>query len=403
LSFPLSSGQGRAITLQFTSSGEAVGFNSGEISYTATDGTNFDTISLPITVEISKQIITENQPPLTVTPDFWSESLQPGESTSESFTVCTNSHTALSAVTFTPSPGASGSWVSGINPLGSMLASTCQNKALNLTVSNGTLPGVYTGSIQVVGQGVANAQDTISLYIVVQQTGMINATCGINDTGACNCPVGSEYWGVPLCNCQPANLYVLNGTIHGGSDDGKPYNGTLRAGAGTSIIAGTNEADIIYTGQSGDRVCGNGGDDIIFGGNSPDIIDGNAGNDVIYGGSGDDTLYGKDGNDEIHGGQGYDSIDGGDGDDTIYGDDQDDLIYGGPGNDVIYGGNGKDKLCGNAGNDRLYGENNNNVLDGGTGINILNGGTGNNVCYRGPTFTNCQSTPPGIYDECGPS
>ncbi len=311
--FTLNQGEDNTIDMSFISSSMAMGYHNGKVVLTADDGLgNQETLNVPVTVEVTLQMgetpplgpNVSQPPPLTVVPDFWGATIEPDGSDNRNFSVCTNNFTALTSVTFTPSGGMPGDWVGMTTPLGPMGAGTCQDKMMDINVPNSTAPGVYTGYIMVEGQGASDAEDIIELYIVVEESS--NFTCLDNQSGYCNCPVGSGYWGVPVCNCIPATIYVLNGTIHGGPDDGKNYTGTLLGGPGTDIIAGTNGSDIIYTDIGGDRVCGHEGDDIIYGDNSGDIIDGGLVDDIIYAGAGADIIYGKDGNDLIYGEQGDD-------------------------------------------------------------------------------------------------
>jgi Ca2+-binding RTX toxin-like protein len=341
-------------------------------------------------------------PPLTVTPTFWAEKLDSGETTNKTFTICTNNQTSVDNVTFAPSAGEPGDWVGGLSPLGAIAPGSCLQKTIDLAVPNDTLTDAYEGTIQVMGGGSPSAVATIYMYMDILGSDSASVCLG-NESGYCNCPVGADYWGIPVCDCIPATIYVMDGIIHGGPDDGLPYNGTLRGGAGGDIIAGTNESDIIMTGSSGDRVCGHEGDDIIYGGNSGDLISGGAGNDIIYGNGSDDKIYGQSGDDIIYAGQGDDDIDAGSGNDIVYGGEGKDLIYGGPGDDEIYGGDGDDTICGNSEDDELYGETGNDDIDGGTGSNILDGGGDNkDYCYRGDTITNCDAQA-GEYTICGPS
>lgn len=403
--FSLSPGGTQPITIDFQADSNSTGYYSGELTFTVTDGNASEEISVPITVAVMSYGL-DISPPLNVTPGVWAATLQPTNSTSQVFTICTNSRTSLSGVAFTPSSGAPGSWVNDTGSLGPMGAGTCQLKSMSLTVPNGTAAGTYAGSIDVTGQGAIGAQDTILLAISVPSNGTnateSNCSFGLDNQSLCNCPVGSGYWDIPLCMCKPADIYVMNGIVYGGPDNGKAYNGTLRGGSGIDTIAGTNGSDIILGDESGDIICGLDGDDYIYGGNGDDLIDGGDGNDHLYGESGYDKIYGKEGNDWISGGQGNDQVDGGSGNDEIYGDGQDDLLYGGPGADTIYGGENKDTICGNADNDIIDGGGDADTIDGGTGTNTLNGGGGNNDCYRGPNISNC-TTKSGYYATCGPS
>jgi hypothetical protein len=513
-SFALNASETNDVDISFTASGTAVGYYSGEIKLTASDGSITESVKVPITVEVVGAG-TGTEPRITITPDFWGVALNAGDSVNKTFTICTNSFTAPTGITFTPSAGNPGNWIGGTSPLGSMSPSTCEQKTLTINVPNtttsgnysggveveaqgisggqgkvslfivvivqddaiqplsvtpkfwaenidsgdsanrtfmictnnftsvdsvslapsagmpgdwignlsplgpiapgtclqktlnmsvplDTLSGVYEGTIQVTGSGAPNAVDTIYLYMDVSGADGVEFCLG-NESGFCNCPVGANYWGIPVCDCIQATIYVLNGTIHGGSADGQPYTGTIYSGSGGDIIAGTNGSDIIYSGTSGDRICGHEGDDIIYGGNSGDIINGGPGDDTIYAQGSADRIYGESGNDIIYAGQGDDDVDGGSGDDTIYGDEGKDLIYGGPGNDQVFGGDGTDTICGNGGNDNLSGEVGKDDIDGGTGTDSLDGGNDNDNCYRGETVVSCESIKTGIIAICGPS
>lgn len=402
----LSLGDKMNVTMDFQAGSNSSGPYSGELTFTSSDGNVSETISVPITVTVMSYGL-DTSPPLNITPDFWAATLQPTNSTSQVFTICTNAHTSLSGVTFTPSSGEPGNWVNDTGSLGPMGAGTCQLKTMSLTVPNGTAAGTYGGSIELVGQGAIGARDTISMFITVSSNESSGGGCepGLNNMTLCNCPVGSLYSDIPVCMCRPADIYVLNNTIHGGPDDGLPYNHTLRSGTGTTtlVIAGTEDPDNIIGAPGTDIICGHGGDDNISGGNGPDMLDGGPGDDILYGDNADDTIYGKEGDDKIYGGQGNDKIDGGDGNDFLYGDDHDDLIYGGPGNDVIDGDTGKNTMCGNADDDNITTSGGSDILDGGTGTNTLNGADEKTSdCYRGTYVTNCTEES-GYYSTCGPS
>lgn len=194
----------------------------------------------------------------------------------------------------------------------------------------------------------------------------------------------------PTCNGLAATVYVDEGIIVGGQNNGKSYSTgegsrPLIGTNGNDVIVGTNAADQIL-GRSGDDVIcgllgndfihGDNGDDTIFGGatniaNDPsgkDTIQGGNGNDVIYGGDNDDTLVGQNGSDTIDAGTGKDTVDGGNGNDTLIGQDGEDSIHGGNGNDTIDAGAGADEVYAGKGND---------IVTGGPGNDYLNGQQGN--------------------------
>ena len=114
----------------------------------------------------------------------------------------------------------------------------------------------------------------------------------------------------PLCFGLPATIYVRNGAIVGGPDDGKPYRGTLLGTSGDDVIVGTPGRDLIKGYGGNDVICSLEGDDVIEGGDGNDRIAGGAGADILKGQLGDDTIAGGDGNDNIEGGGGNDQLDG---------------------------------------------------------------------------------------------
>lgn len=117
----------------------------------------------------------------------------------------------------------------------------------------------------------------------------------------------------PTCNGAPATIYVRDGTVVGGSNDGRRYRRVLRGTAGDDVIVGTTGSDRIKGLAGRDAICGRGGQDHIAAGDGDDVIDGGTGNDTIKGQAGSDTVDGGDGDDRIAGGTGDDRIDGGTG------------------------------------------------------------------------------------------
>jgi|GEM_PF-5850836 len=186
----------------------------------------------------------------------------------------------------------------------------------------------------------------------------------------------------PLCNGMTATIYVSNGMIVGGRDDGEVYGGELRGTWGMDVIVGTENADEIK-GRSGDDViCGVGGDDTLDGGFSDDWIDGGSGEDVMDGGMGEDVLRGGDGDDTLDGGMGEDHL------------------FGGAGSDVIDGKMGEDIACGGDGDDILEGGFGDDRMDGGTGTDAVDGGSfGSDQCVNAESALRCAVTA-GSVPEC---
>lgn len=150
-----------------------------------------------------------------------------------------------------------------------------------------------------------------------------------------SCTITNNDNAVPMCNGQTATVYVSNGFIVGGPDDGDAYAGTLNGGNGNDVIVGTSGADDIDGGNGNDTICAGDGDDIVDGGN--DI----------------DTIFGEDGNDDISGGNGADTIDAGEGTNEVLGGNGDDIIVTGAGDDTIDGELGEDSCTPGAGTNTL--------------------------------------------------
>ncbi len=134
---------------------------------------------------------------------------------------------------------------------------------------------------------------------------------------------------------------------------------------GDSVLLGTRERDVMFTGDA---------DDVIDGQDGDDYLDGEGGDDVLIGGVGADTL---------HGGDGQDDLSGGADDDILCGHTGDDVMSGGSGNDTLVGGEGDDVLDGGDGDDALQGGMGADTLDGGTGVDVLMGGDGNDALHGG--------------------
>jgi len=184
---------------------------------------------------------------------------------------------------------------------------------------------------------------------------------------------------------QPDTLNI-DGTPTSGADANEVIAGTDNAdliylGIGDDTGYGDGGDDIIYGGVGGDRIYGGAGNDFLDGGDLPDVIDGGEGDDIIFGGDsgssvgGFDQLIGGAGNDTIRGGIGIDKIFGNGGDDAIYGEaDTDPFMFGGDGNDIVDGGDEQDNLYGNAGDDLIIGGADKDILFGQEGDDILRPG-----------------------------
>ena len=179
----------------------------------------------------------------------------------------------------------------------------------------------------------------------------------------------------PNCFDKVATVYVDNGVIVGGPDDGEAFDGSLQGTFGDDVIVGT---------EGNDEISGRGGSDYICGGSGDDIIDGD---------SGDDVIFGEDGNDQINGSIGSDILCGGAGDDSTEGGTGNDKIDAGPGSDTTEGDTGTD-ICTNS-------ENRESCEDTDTLIIECNDNDGDGI---NNDIDNCPNTPnPPQHDNDGDS
>ena len=164
--FSLLQNNSNSVTATLVSNNAAVGYYSGNIAVTATSGAVSETIDIPVTVEIVLPP-SSGSPALAIIPSYWNETLLSNDNVTKLFSVCTNSATSVSAVTFAATGGAPGSWVSGLEALPAMAPDTCLPKTFTLSVPNGTFNGNYSGTITATGSGVPDAVDTVAMTIKV--------------------------------------------------------------------------------------------------------------------------------------------------------------------------------------------------------------------------------------------
>lgn len=158
-----------------------------------------------------------------------------------------------------------------------------------ITFAVGTLPGMANKQLSITSQSELDSfltREGVSSAIVgsdlVITYGVNNDTLTIQGYG--NQPVaGSHINGNSgdntIFGSQNGNLILT-----GNGDD------TIFAGAGATKIQGGADDDLLVGGAGNDILQGNTGDDIIFGGAGNDEIAGGAGNDILTGGSGNDTF-----------------------------------------------------------------------------------------------------------------
>ncbi|MCX6799869.1 MAG: calcium-binding protein [Candidatus Falkowbacteria bacterium] len=201
---------------------------------------------------------------------------------------------------------------------------------------------------------------------------------------------------IAMCEGKAATIYVKDGLIVGGPDDGKVYSGTLNGTDKNDVIVGTANADTINGGKGTDVIRALGGNNIIN-----ENSDGSAriyagkGNDTIHGGNKDNVIIDEGGNNTINGGNGKDYIEAGSGNDTINGGNGKDVIIDHGGTNIVNmgdsSGNGKDIVCTGNGNDTVNGGNGEDQIDTHGGTDIINGGHGgHDVFLNGENVSNCE-------------
>lgn len=122
--------------------------------------------------------------------------------------------------------------------------------------------------------------------------------------------IGINFPNAPGCFGMSATIYVENGIIIGGPQDGEIYTGLLLGTEGNDIIVGTSQSDDIESYSGNDFICALEGNDIVSAGDGHDNVDGGKGDDQLFGENGNDSLYGIIGNDKINGGKGEDECQG---------------------------------------------------------------------------------------------
>jgi hypothetical protein len=112
----------------------------------------------------------------------------------------------------------------------------------------------------------------------------------------------------PMCHDQTATIYVQNGVIVGGPNNGQNYNGNIVGTPGNDVIVGPPDSSV--------NVFGNGGNDTICTGSANDTVSTTSGNDWIDAGDGNNSVGSGGGNDTIRTGSGNDSVTAGSGTDS---------------------------------------------------------------------------------------
>jgi Ca2+-binding RTX toxin-like protein len=213
------------------------------------------------------------------------------------------------------------------------------------------------------GSSSSGASSVASSMSSQSSVGSSASSASSTSVSSASSSVASSVPSVGLCNGLPPTIYVQNGMIVGGPDNGSPFFGTLRGTNGNDVIMGTN------------------------------------GSDRIRGRDGNDTICSKGGSDRVRGDDGNDWIDGGDSSDDIQGNDGNDTIRGGDGSDLLLGSDGNDIMCAMGGSDLANGGDGNDKIDGGSGTDLINGQSGSDQCVNGEALQQCETTT-GTIPQC---
>lgn len=151
---------------------------------------------------------------------------------------------------------------------------------------------------------------------LVTNSGTVNGTIEL-DRGADKITNSGEIngdTGVGDDNDTITNSGEINGAITLGSGD-DVYQGALGSvtgavsgGAGSDLLVGGAEDNVLQGGAGADTLRGKHGDDTLAGNNGADLLNGGFGDDVIYGGFGGDEIRGARGDDILTGGNGSDTF-----------------------------------------------------------------------------------------------
>ncbi len=160
----------------------------------------------------------------------------------------------------------------------------------------------------------------------------------------------------------PIDIGALLGETHTFTNFTQLSDGRVIAAYGNNVRSSDNAKFRIL---SLDGVLGSEGADYMALGNSGDIAEGRAGNDQIVGGDGADTVFGGSGEDTLFGNDGEDTLVGGLGADTILGGSGGDFLFADEGADTLDGGTGDDLVAADV--SRATGSH----LDGGDGFDTL--------------------------------
>ena len=154
--------------------------------------------------------------------------------------------------------------------------------------------------------------------------------------------------------------------------------GTIQYRARNTVDPSGINGQSVYNGTAGvDRIAGGNDSDTFWGGDSRDWIEGGDGADVALGGDGDDIITDLNGDDVPKGGPGDDAIDAGPGLDIVMGGEGKDFTNGGANANETFGGDGDDFIMLGESLDAAFGDSGDDYEEGGNQPDLMQGDSGN--------------------------
>ncbi|MEK6902911.1 MAG: hypothetical protein AABX02_04990, partial [archaeon] len=162
---PVYPGIGKDISIQASAGASAAGNYTGVIRATATFGSQIETIDIPLNIEVfstSGSLLNVYPSPLPITASS-------GDTNYSTIQVCNDGETVLKTVSFTPSVGDAGGWITPPSTLSQIGANSCTDKNVSVTIPVSTDIGLYSGTLFISDYTGAN---TKILPLVVTTKGM---------------------------------------------------------------------------------------------------------------------------------------------------------------------------------------------------------------------------------------
>ncbi len=239
----------QVVTIQAAAGSSAIGNYTGSIQASATFGSTIETLVIPLNVEVfstAGSLLSVYPSPITL----WASA---GDTNYTSIQVCNNGDSPLKTISFTPSGGNAGEWVSAMTTLSQILSSSCVDKNVFVTPPADTSIGTYAGSMLISDYTGANTQ-IVPLSVTVKgmandfswdwNTAVTSSTAisgfGLRNTGSATAIISnvtlSKWWSCDSNHSTLTAISVNGNTIFSGnSSDGNVIDVTdFNVGPGVS-------------------------------------------------------------------------------------------------------------------------------------------------------------------------